>query len=116
MDPRYEPQWGDRLFGGLTRRVRAFRVEAAQNKLEKKLANIIEIAEVHRSRGIRFGDPRYIKLHDKADALISAFAIEWGVSRSDIEDGWPALEELVDMTKAQPVQSVEDKSVISPRG
>jgi hypothetical protein len=65
-----------------------------QNSLERALAQIIEIANGNRAKGLPLGSPAYFVLRDKADAKIQAFARKWDVDIATIEAQAPALADL----------------------
>jgi hypothetical protein len=71
-----------------------WRKRQAQNALEKALAQIIEVANGHRAKGLTKGSPAYVVLRDMADCEIQAFVKKWDVDVASIEAQAPALADL----------------------
>jgi len=71
-----------------------WRKRQAQGALEKALAQIIEVANGHRVKGLPKGSPAYVVLRDMADCEIQAFGKKWDVDVAFIEAQAPALADL----------------------
>jgi hypothetical protein len=78
-------------------RVGSWQRSRDQDALERALANIIETANGHRTKGVPRGSLVYSALRDRADARIDAYCKKWNVDRSTIEAEAPSLKDLRDL-------------------
>ena len=71
-----------------------------RRRLDDHLAQILETAGGHQSKGLPAGAPAYVALYDRAGRAIDAFCAHHGVDRLSVEQDVPALRELEHLTHA----------------